>query len=225
MYQRISSWSGLGFVFSLKSFFWSFFERQIKRHDFSKDSELARRDVADKALADYMVNNPDVVDGLEGAFSETPFLEEHRGFRALMTTAKSAEEPLYTKETAPQFHRLLLATLILFGVFLNGVFSKLYISEDAETAFMLIKEITKLLYLILRSSAFKHHIRIITNNGYDMNLLTHYDEKEDIYLTFAYDNMIRRRPDNSDNHVSYDSLNDDPGLATLKELASVCKSD
>ena len=104
MCQRISSWSGLGFVYSLKSFR-SFFEYHIKRHNFLKDPELAHRDITDKLLADYMVDHPNTLDVLEKAFKpEAPFLEEHQGFRALIMTAKSAEEPLYTKETAPQFH-------------------------------------------------------------------------------------------------------------------------
>ncbi len=174
-----------------------------------------------------MVNNPVVVDALEQAFPpETPFLAEHQGFQALIMIAKSAEGPLYTKETAPQFHRL-LAALVLFGFSLNVVFAKnesdVEILEGKKSKFIWVKRITKLLYFILCSSAFKHHIRIITNGGYDMDLLTRHGETEDIYLTFAYDHKIRRRPDNSNNKVSYDSPNDDPGVATLRELASVCK--
>jgi hypothetical protein len=229
MYQRISSWSGLSFVYSLKSL-WNIFENRIKQYNFSKDSELAHRCLLDQGLADYMVNNPVIVDALEQAFPpETPFLSEHQGFQALMMTAKSTEGPFYTKETAPQFHRLLLAALILFGFSLNVMFEKnlnesdVEILEGKKSKFTLVKNVTKLLYFILRSSAFKHHIRIITNGGYDMGLLTGHREKEDIYLNFAYNHKIRRRPDNSDDKVSYDNPNDDPGVATLRALASVCK--
>ena len=231
MYQRISSWSGLGFLSSLKRF-WSFFGNRIKHYDFSKDSVLVRRDFTDKVLANYMVNKPAIVDALEDYFPpETPFLEEHQGFQALIAAAKSAEGPLYTKETAPQFHRLIFATLIMLGSLLGRLrvmFSKnnesdVEILEDKKRQFFLVKGITKLLYFILHPSAFKHHIRIITANRYDICLLTDYDEKEDIYLNFAYDHTIRRKPDDRDNKVSYDSPNDDPGVATLRTLASVCK--
>ncbi|KAF8328010.1 hypothetical protein F5887DRAFT_1009523 [Amanita rubescens] len=227
MYQGISSWSGLGFVYSLKSL-WNLFEIRIKQYNFSKDSELAHRSLIDQGLADYMVNNPVIMDALEQAFPpETPFLSEHQGFQALMMTAKSTEGPLYTKETAPQFHRLLLAALILFGFSLNDMFEKnlnesdVEILEGKKSRFALVKNVTKLLYFILRSSAFNHHIRIITRGGYEMDLLTHHNKEEDIYLNFAYDHKIRRRPDNSDNKVSYDSPNDDPGVATLRALALV----
>jgi len=213
MYQQISSWSGLGLVYKLKQF-WGLFAIMIENHDFLNDPELAHRGITDKVLADYMVNNPFIVDSLEQAFPpETPFLEEHKGFQALMTTAKSAEGPLYTKETAPQFHRLLLATLILFGKFLrhlNVMFAKktldVEILEGKKSKFLLVKVITRFLYFILHSSAFKHHIRIITNDGYDMDLLTRRGETEDVYLTFAYDHRIRQIPDNSENKVSYDGV-------------------
>lgn len=127
MYQRISTSPPLAFIYGLLTH-WQSFQVLIRQFKWD-DPEFAHPGPGDSTLASCINANAEEFVLLEGAFGhEAPkgyqcFLEDHKGFKNLISAAQSCLGPekraLYTKDSAESFHQFLVAALVMYTISIN----------------------------------------------------------------------------------------------------------
>jgi hypothetical protein len=122
MYARVSCWAGLSLPYNWLSHLGSFMEA-IETYNWGEDITLRFRGRGDRTLATFLHSSPTTMNNLEGTLTIILGSQKEQGFlptllkRArLLSVSTECNEPLYTKETAGEFHLLVLAGLLLLGL-------------------------------------------------------------------------------------------------------------
>ncbi|KAK2459597.1 hypothetical protein APHAL10511_008407 [Amanita phalloides] len=177
MYQQITSWQGLGIRELLKP-----------------ESTEPEPDSHNKTLVSFLSHSKDLINGLKHAFRQP----DEISFDKLMA-AKSLGQAFYTRETAVEFHDLVYAALVTYARDIDDFHTQfkmnllkkfesvadVQLSDGLKDAFNGLEWMTRLLLCILTSSAFKVHVKIITNRGALLHYLKPTFENRDLYRSYA----------------------------------------
>lgn len=204
MYARVSCWLGLSLPYNWLSHLRSFMDA-IDTYHWEDDITLRSRGRGDRMLVTFLNSSSTTMNNLEGILAI--ILGHHKGVGFLPTLLKRAQllsvstecdEPLYTKETAGEFHLLVLAGLLLLGMSLRIVddeFGKASNKEFSAAKTDKLKftgMVLRLVTYIFSSHAYKSHIRIITKDGDDVDKLMPKYKDYASYVHFGYEQGIRK---------------------------------
>ena len=182
MRSRVSHWAVVGIICNLA----------LAPHETLLRMKVQPSTQADKRLAMNLMalNN---VSGLDGPLSyyQPPYANEDASISCLLRACEDSR-PLYTKDTAIDFHRLLVGTLLAYASLVEGYY-KASPTERAQIDKHLSISGT-LLRLVLYSDAFDCHMKSLVQANppiLSFPMSDHIDE----YVDFARDRDIRcQRP-------------------------------
>jgi hypothetical protein len=201
LYRRVRSWQVLGFI---SNFNVGPNKLALSIENYKWNSVPMQWGPGDRTLAKFLINNGKIV---EGKLGEGPLLDAARG-----------SGPLYTRETANDFHSLTFKSLIAFGRSLCDVqlaFSKYHTSsgiqakfaEDFKDTLWLAAGATKLVFYILCSTSFRHHILMLCRSQNVGRLMPIYHMRN-TYMLFGQDYKIWLNNTQMDNSGSSVNVND-----------------
>ena len=171
LHQRFTSWTGLGFVYHLE-LTWLELEIGDAINEYSQWESSNIPHTGDKSLTRFLKRHnfiPVVLDAV--LVRSTGF--ETGSFSSLMQAVQEGQPALFTKNTAKDFHRLVLGTFIVLTVELEQ-FKTHYrnwkqldanVRNTAMQSFRRVGLYTHLLLNILASTSFRTYIMFMAQRG------------------------------------------------------------
>ncbi len=204
MYRRVTSWQALGFLHKLYQFPVS---TAISEYEWASPLEP---DIADEALS-KLLSKSAVFFTEEGGVATAFPLNQRPSFSKLLSaahakaTSDGACMPLYTRETAEEFHYFLVGTLIMYTRHLcyfvkefraamkdtakwKSDGQKIREKIEASDFFRYSESLaawTRVLLYTLTSTAYASHIKVCTGKGANVDALMPQFTELDQYRTFG----------------------------------------
>jgi hypothetical protein len=171
LHQRFTSWQGLGFVHHLE-LTWLKLENSDAINEYSQWDSFNIPHTGDKSLTNFLKKHDFIPVVLDAILSRGGVFETG-SFSSLMRAVQDEQPALFTKNTAKDFHKLVLGTFIMLTAELEQFKThyrnwKRLDANARNTAMQSFRRIglyTRLLLNILASTSFRTYIMFMAQRG------------------------------------------------------------